>query len=256
MFWIYISYVSFFIAFIHGIRPQIVTVDHIPEILPHKASGRVTSTTMVLGQPLCYFNTLTQLKCSQSTCQVWAVIASGPGVTNFDADKLDTALQILNASPYPTAFSSQTNKMYYVTKLGRPNDFPCGQLPGIRYFKVGAENNCTTNNCNGILPPGSTIRLKYLLIDPVTREVVSESKWSYPIVLTTMRSWSSIDESIGNRSGGMVVITVISTCLLAVLLLLVGVVLLLDCLGSFRGGHEISTGIGYLDSIYTNILYY
>ncbi|KAJ7986803.1 hypothetical protein DPEC_G00332170 [Dallia pectoralis] len=118
--------------------------------------------------------------------------------------------------------------MYYITKLGRPIDFSCDQLPAIRYFRVGAENNCTAINCNGILPSGSTVRVKYLLIDPVSRSVVSESQWSKSIVLTTTRSWSSIDESIENRSGGMVVITIISSCLLAVLLLLVGVVLLLD----------------------------
>ncbi|CAB1316538.1 unnamed protein product [Coregonus sp. 'balchen'] len=197
-----------------GTIASLVSLDYIPEILPYEASGRVTSSTIVLGQPLCYFNTLTQLKCSQSTCQVWAAIASGPGVNNFDIDKLEP-VQIVSASPYPMAFSSQTNRMYFVTKLGRPKDFPCGQLPGIK--------------------------VKYILIDPVSRGVVSESKWSYPISLTSMKSWSSIDEFIGKRSGGMVVITVISSCLLAVLLLLLGAVLLLDCLGSFRRGHDITT---------------
>lgn len=64
-----------------------MSLDHIPEILPYEASGRVTSTTIVLGQPLCYFNTLTQLKCSQSTCQVWAAIASGPGWSQLDVAK-------------------------------------------------------------------------------------------------------------------------------------------------------------------------
>lgn len=79
------------------------------------------------------------------------------GINNFDIDKL-VAVQIVSASPYPIAFSSQTNRMYFVTKLGRPKDFPCGQLPGIKYFRVGAEGNCTNTNCNGILPPGSTVR--------------------------------------------------------------------------------------------------
>ncbi|XP_035636015.1 uroplakin-3b-like [Oncorhynchus keta] len=246
MAWTYmLSYTSILSVVMFGVRPQIVSLDHIPEILPYEASGRVTSTTIVLGQPLCYFNTLTQLKCSQSTCQVWAAIASGPGINNFDIDKL-VAVQIVSASPYPIAFSSQTNRMYFVTKLGRPKDFPCGQLPGIKYFRVGAEGNCTNTNCNGILPPGSTVRVKYILIDPVSRGVVSESKWSYPIFLTSTRSWSSIDEWTGKRSGGMVVITVISSCLLAVLLLLLGAVLLLDGLGSFRGGHDITTGPGIL----------
>ncbi|XP_061106250.1 uroplakin-3b-like isoform X2 [Conger conger] len=235
------SYIAAICTLLCCVRSKILSVGQVPHILPHEVIGRVTSTSFVLSQPLCYFNHQTELPCTVNTCEIWSVIASGPGVHNFDRDKVRVASGILSASPYMDAFLGQGQKMYFITKLGVPRNFPCGDLPGIRYFKVGADGNCSTTNCNGILPAGSTVRVKYILIDPVTKKVVSESKWSFPIILLTSRASSSIDESMWKRSGAMVVITVILSCSLAVLALLLAIVLLLDCVGSGRGRHDIIT---------------
>ncbi|KAG7483708.1 hypothetical protein MATL_G00041180 [Megalops atlanticus] len=223
-----LSYISIICALLSYVDSRILTVDRVPEILPYELIARLTSSTFVLSQPLCYFNKQPQLPCTDNTCEIWSVIASGPGVHNFDLDKVREGSQILSSSPYPDAFVSEVPKRYFITKLGVPRDFPCGQVPGVRYFKVGADGNCSTTNCNGILPAGTTVRVKYILIDPVTREVVSESKWSNPIALISPRAISSMDESMWKRSAAMVVITVILSCTLAVLLLLLAAVLLLD----------------------------
>lgn len=234
------SYIAVICALLCCVRSTILSVDQIPHIIPHEVIGRLTSTSFVLSQPLCYFNNQRQLPCTVNTCEIWSVIASGSGVHQFDTDKVTEASKILSASPYPDAFRGEGQKRYYITKLGVPRDFPCGNLPGIRYFKVGADGNCSTTNCNGILPAGYTVRVKYILIDPVTKMVASESKWSIPIILMTFRNSSSIDVSTWKRSGAMVVITVILSCSMAVLTLLL-VAVLLDCVGSVRGRHDITT---------------
>ncbi|XP_015222765.1 uroplakin-3b-like isoform X3 [Lepisosteus oculatus] len=199
------------------------SVDYVPEIIPMKLAGRLTGTTFLLRQPLCYFSNQQGLNCSLSTCEIWLAVAREAGVNNFDTDKVQPSFDIVSASPYPEAFQ---NKNYYVTRLGVQNNFLCAELPGIRYFRVGAEGNCSTPTCNGILPAGSTARVKYLLIDPENRRVSYETKWSFPITLISLMPSSSIDDWTWKRSGGMVVITVITSCLLAILLLLVAALLL------------------------------
>ncbi|KAJ8394734.1 hypothetical protein AAFF_G00043340 [Aldrovandia affinis] len=237
-----LAYITIICALLSSVRSKILSVAYVPQILPHEALGRLTSTSFVLSQPLCFFNNQRELPCTVNTCEIWSVIASGPGVHNFDRDKVREASKILSASPYPDAFMGRAHKRYYITKLGFPRDFPCGQLPGIRYFKVGADGNCTTTNCNGILPTGSSVRVRYILIDPVTKSVVSESKWSFPIILISPKTSSSIDVTTWKRSGAMVVITVVLSCSLAVLILLLVVMLLLDCSGSVRGRQVITAG--------------
>ncbi|KAG9341443.1 hypothetical protein JZ751_019253 [Albula glossodonta] len=213
--------ISVICAALSCVRAKILTVGSVPQILPNEVVARVTSSSFVLSQPLCFFNTLQgSLPCTVNTCEIWSVIATGPGVHNYDRDKVIEAPKILSASPYPDAFLGlgQAHKRYYITKLGVPRDFPCGDLPGIRYFRVGADGNCSSTNCNGILPAGSTVRVKYILIDPVTKEVVSETKWSFPIIL----------------------ISLLLSCSMAVLVVLLAALLLLDCSESVRGKQEIS----------------
>ncbi|MBN3325997.1 RASL2 protein, partial [Atractosteus spatula] len=179
---------------------------------------------LLLIAGLIYANNLQGLNCSLSTCEIWLAVArEAAGVNNFDTDKVQPSFDIVSASPYPEAFQ---NKNYYVTRLGVQNNFLCAELPGIRYFRVGAEGNCSTPTCNGIVPAGSTARVKYLLIDPENRRVSYETKWSFPITLISLMPSSSIDDWTWKRSGGMVVITVITSCLLSILLLLVAALLL------------------------------
>ncbi|XP_066552359.1 uroplakin-3b-like [Amia ocellicauda] len=200
---------------------SIPSVNYTPEVTTYNLTGRVTATTLLLNQPLCFFDNLKGLPCTTDTCEIWLSVARGAGVQNFDVDMVSFGSAILSTSPYPSAFISEQNKSYYITRLGIQNRFPCAKLPGIRYFRVGDEGNCTTTNCNGVLPVGSTVRVKYLLVDPVSRRVSYESMWSQPISLITPKPSASIDEWIGKRSGGMVVVTAIASCLLALLLLLV-----------------------------------
>lgn len=83
------------------------------------------------------------------------------GVSNYDADKNRPFIDTL--SPYPTAFSSNTSKKYFLTKLGFQKDYPCPIVAGTDYFRVGSDGSCSTPNCNGILPVGSTARSEPLL---------------------------------------------------------------------------------------------
>ncbi|KAK6317246.1 hypothetical protein J4Q44_G00126460 [Coregonus suidteri] len=148
-----------------------------------------------------------------------------PMALRFESEK--TSSDILIKSPYSDAFRTQVSPNYFLTKVGAQSSLPCGGMSsGASYFRVGAQVVCEETNCNRVLPIGSTVRVKYVLVDSNSKTIRSETSWC-----PTSMSWSSIYEWIGKRSGGMVVITVISSCLLAVLLLLLGAVLLLDGYG-------------------------
>ncbi|XP_036381646.1 uroplakin-3b-like protein 1 [Megalops cyprinoides] len=198
-----------------------------PEIFPSVVIGILTSTTVILKQPRCYFDKLEGLPCFLHQCEIWLVVARGHGVKRFDSEK--TSADILSRSPYPDAFQDNMSPNYFITRVGVQSSFPCGELPGIRYFQVGSEGMCDTANCNGALPAGETIRVKYILVDPTSERIESETRWSQPITLLTTRAISSIDESTWKRSAAMVVVTVVPSCTLAVLLLLLAVALVQDC---------------------------
>ncbi|XP_061106211.1 uroplakin-3b-like isoform X2 [Conger conger] len=193
-----------------------------PEISSTVALGILTSRTMMLRQPQCYFDEVEGLPCSSHQCEIWLVVARG--VQRFEGQK--TSSGILSASPYPDAFLDGTSPNFFITRLGVQSSFLCAELPGIRYFRVGSEGRCDTTNCNGVLPTGATIRVKYILVDPANKTIESGTRWSQPITLLTPRASSSIDDSTLRRSGAMVVITVILSCSLAVLTLLLVVTLL------------------------------
>ncbi|KAI1903721.1 hypothetical protein AGOR_G00030140 [Albula goreensis] len=204
-----------------------------PEIVPSMAFGILTSTTMMLKQPLCYFDNVVGLPCSPNQCEVWLVVARGNGVQKFESEK--TSGDILSRSPYPDAFLDDMSPNFFITKVGVQNSFLCADLPGLRYFRVGAEGRCYSTNCNGVLPTGTTVRVKYILVDPSTETIESDSRWSQPITLLTPKSSSSIVESSWKRSGSMVVITVLLSCCMAVLVVLLAALLLLDW-SDFPGG--------------------
>ncbi|XP_066552013.1 uroplakin-3b-like protein 1 [Amia ocellicauda] len=199
---------------------QITAVNYVPEITPYKMAGRVTSSTVTVKQPTCYFENLSNMPCTPDQCQVWLVAAVGSGTNNFDADKLQSSFNILSASPYPTAFTGNPPKNYFLTEVGVQKAFPCQQPFGILYFRVGDQGNCSTPNCNGILPAGSTVSVKYVLVDPRRNNVSSETPWSKSITLYTLKDPASLDDGIGERSAGMIVITSILSVLLALLLLM------------------------------------
>ncbi|XP_038844388.1 uroplakin-3b [Salvelinus namaycush] len=148
---------------------------------------------------------------------------SSAGGSNYDADKNMAYIDTL--SPYPTAFSSNTSKKYFLTKLGLQKDYPCPIVAGTDYFRVGSDGSCSTPNCNGILPVGSTARFKYVLINPANKTVVAESLWSNNITLYALKDPERIDNGFAGRSASMIVITSILCSFLALLLLLLLIML-------------------------------
>lgn len=89
-----------------------------------------------------------------------------PAIDSFEADK--TNPDLLSLSPYPTAFTANASKNYFLTKVGLLKDFLCPSassgVSGSTYFRVGSEGSCATANCNGVLPDGSTIKYDTHLI--------------------------------------------------------------------------------------------
>ncbi|KAM6970048.1 uroplakin-3b [Aplochiton taeniatus] len=129
---------------------QIISVDNTPQVFPFNWVSKVTTNTVILTKPWCFFDNLT---CTD--CEVWLVPAIDAGQNNFDTDK--NASNIISLSPYPSAFSADTSKKYFLTKVGLKQDFPCSPITGPIYFVVGSDGNCSSNNCNGVLPVGSTV---------------------------------------------------------------------------------------------------
>ncbi|XP_024287663.1 uroplakin-3b-like protein 1 isoform X1 [Oncorhynchus tshawytscha] len=201
-----------------------VPVNNTPAINPSNLAAKLTTNSVILTSPSCYFDSLANLPCnSTTTCELWLVSAIDTGVNNFDADKNRSNIDTL--SPYPTAFSSNTSKKYFLTKLGLQKDYPCPIAAGTDYFRVGSDGSCSTPNCNGILPVGSTARFRYVLINPENKTVVAESLWSNNITLYTLKDLESIDNGFAGRSASMIVITSILCSFLALLLLLLLIML-------------------------------
>ena len=88
--------------------------------------------------------------------KVYLILTILTGVQNFDKDK--TSSNILSLSPYPTAFTNQRSKNYFLTKVGPLENFNCKNISAIKDFRVGSDGNCSDPNCNGVLPTGSNVR--------------------------------------------------------------------------------------------------
>ncbi|XP_017555049.1 uroplakin-3b [Pygocentrus nattereri] len=210
-----------------GIQAQ-STVNCTPVVTPDLAA-RITTNSVILNPPSCCFGSLTGLNCTSDKCEVWLVAAVDTGVNNFNTDK--TSTDFLSKSPYPSAFSNSNPKNYFLTKAGLQNDFPCPSSSTASYFRVGADGNCITTSCNGVLPQGSTASFKYLLVDPASKTLLAETKWSDNITLYTSKDPGSISDSFAGRSGAMVVITAILSVAMALLLLLLIIAVALCCCG-------------------------
>ncbi|XP_036435739.1 uroplakin-3b [Colossoma macropomum] len=224
-----------------GIQAQ-NTSDCVPDVAPNLAA-RITTNSVILNPPSCCFGNLTGLNCTSNTCEVWLVSAVDTGVNNFNTDK--TSTDFLSKSPYQSAFGGSNPKNYFLTKAGLQGDFPCPSSSTGSYFRVGADGNCVTTNCNGVLPQGSTASFKYLLVDPASKTLLAETKWSNNITLYTSKDPGSISDSFAGRSGAMVVITTILCVAMALLLLII--ILALCCCGG--NGKEQRPGSQRLGSV-------
>ncbi|XP_041092578.1 uroplakin-3b [Polyodon spathula] len=224
-----------------------IQVPYVPGITPYNLPGRVTASTFSLKMPLCYFNqTLTG--CTAAQCEIWLVVArNATAQTLFDAIKgniLNT-----NVNSYQNAFTNPGT--FFLTKVGTQQSFVCDEPTTVQVFRVGSDTTCTalSPTCNGPLPPNADLRVKYVLIDPIiSKKVEVESQWSQPILLTQVKTQQSIDEGFGKRSGAMIVITVILTCLTAMLLFGLITAVILPYCGVNRGKQEITapTSLGSL----------
>ncbi|XP_077062653.1 uroplakin-3b [Siphateles boraxobius] len=201
-----------------------------PQLSSSDLPGKITSNTVMLKQPHCVFDEL------RDGHEIWLIVAlnSATGVV----DGLVTDPNILNVSPYPTAFDPQPSKNFFVTKVGSLADFPCSQSSDDLYFRVGAEGKCTGTNCNGILPDGSIVSFRYLLVDGNHQNIVIPSDWLHSVFLKTKQDPQGINDGLSARSGAMVVITTI-LCVAAALLLLLFFIML--CV-AYCGRKDISQG--------------
>ncbi|XP_072550049.1 uroplakin-3b [Salminus brasiliensis] len=210
-----------------GIHAQSTTVNCKPGINQALAAS-ITTNTVILLQPGCCFDNLTNLLCTSNTCEIWLVPAVDTGVSKFDANK--NRPDFLSLSPYPSAFTGNSPGNYFLTKVGVQNDFPCPPSAS-NYFRVGADGACSTTNCNGVLPEGSSPSFKYLLIEPVKKTLLGETQWSDNIPLRILKDPGTLGDGFAGRSGAMVVITTILCVAMALLLLFLIVVLALCCCG-------------------------
>ncbi|KAF4073224.1 hypothetical protein AMELA_G00256400 [Ameiurus melas] len=198
----------------------------------------VTTNTVYLQKPFCYFQTIGDPLCNApNPCTVWLVSALSTAKDTFDSDK--TIPGFVNASPYPTAFSPGM-KNYFMTQLNPQTDYPCPPYNTPTTFLVGAEGTCTGANCNGILPTGSTMSFKYVYVS-VNNALVAETNWSDNIALKTVKDPNSLGSGYAGRSAAMVVITAILATAAALLLLLLLIALILAC--CYSRGKTQSNGV-------------
>ncbi|KAA0716409.1 hypothetical protein E1301_Tti009356 [Triplophysa tibetana] len=188
----------------YAVKSQTAT----PVLTPADLQGKITTNTVILKQPHCYFNE------TCSDCEIWLVPAISSAANSFDGDSTNN--NILTLSPYPSAFGPQS-KNYFLTKVGPQSDFPCDKSSDSLYFVVGSDGNCTTTNCNGILPTGSVVSFKYVLVQ--TSRITKVTNWSANITLFTPQKPASIYDGFVARSGAMVVITTILSVALGLLLI-------------------------------------
>ncbi|XP_067264495.1 uroplakin-3b [Chanodichthys erythropterus] len=199
-----------------------------PQLTPNDFQAKITSNTVMLKQPYCIFDQ------TCNGCEIWLVAALSSATTTFDAQVNSSAPYVLNLSPYPAAFNP-SSRNFFVTKVGTLASFPCSQSSNDFYFIVGAEGNCSGTNCNGILPNGSIVSFKYLLIDVNNQTIVNMSNWSPNITLLTFQNPQTINDGLSARSGAMVVITTILSVAAALLLLLFFIMLCVVCCGRKEG---------------------
>ncbi|KAF7688825.1 uroplakin-3b [Silurus meridionalis] len=204
----------------------IAPVNFTPTLLSD-VTAPVTTNTVYLKKPFCSFDNITDPLCgTPSTCNIWLVSALGSAMSTFDSSKTNPSF--ISLSPYPTAFKPGQNN-YSITKVGLQNSFVCsaaGTTPS--YFLVGADGACNTANCNGVLPQGSTMSFKYLLVS-ADNVLVAETNWLTNITLKTLKDPDSLGSGYAGRSAAMVVITSILCAAAALILLLLLIALILSC---------------------------
>ncbi|KAI4902066.1 hypothetical protein NFI96_033537 [Prochilodus magdalenae] len=222
------AYVVFFLMCMLPVGIHTIADLKCSPVLTQDMAANITTNSVILQEQSCCTDFSPLPNCTQDKCELWLVSAVDTGVTNFDNDS-DNPM-ILSLSPYPNAFTGNTAKNYYLTRI--QSNFHCPAPSTGNYFRVGADGKCLTDNCNGVLPEGSTARFKYLILNPANNKIHAASSWSQSITLYTSKDPSTIGDGFAGRSGAMVVITSILAVAAAVLLLFLLIILALCCCGS------------------------
>ncbi|XP_078278068.1 uroplakin-3b-like protein 1 [Rhinoraja longicauda] len=195
-----------------------------PEILDVNAIGKITQTTFALEQPICVFDTFAT---NCPLCEIWLVVDNTRTSSTFDRN-------MANLTPSAAMYQNFSTNGFYLTLMTARNDYRCRSnmtLNGLVYIvRVGDEVPCSTSNCNAPLSTGATIRVLYVMLDPLltTNNVIAVTQWSNDIKLKDASDPNTIDTST-RRSGGMVVITTIISILLFLLLLFFILMLVFVC---------------------------
>ncbi|XP_032901894.1 uroplakin-3b-like protein 1 [Amblyraja radiata] len=197
---------------------------YVPEILQATIIGKVSQTTFALEQPHCVFDDI-QTDCN--LCEIWLVVDNTTRASTFDND-------MNTLTPTAAMYQSFLLNGFYITVKTARSDYTClsttSPIGQVYTLRVGDEIPCTTNNCNAPLDPGSLVRVRYAMINPLvtTNNVIAVTAWSSDIQLNNAADQNIIDTST-RWSAGMIVITTILTILLILLLLLFIVMLALSC---------------------------
>ncbi|XP_023570299.1 uroplakin-3b isoform X1 [Octodon degus] len=187
-------------------------VPYTPQITAWDLEGRVTATTFSLEQPRCVFDGH-----AGASDTIWLVVAFSNGVRSSRNFQNPRSLAEIPASP------QLLTDGHYMTLPLSPDRLPCedprGGSGGVPLLRVGNDFSCQQEPyCNAPLPGPGPYSVKFLLMD-VTGFPKAESKWSDAITLCQGKAPGSIDTWPGRRSGCMVVITSILSCLAGLLLL-------------------------------------
>ncbi|XP_074870018.1 uroplakin-3b-like [Carettochelys insculpta] len=199
-----------------------VLINYKPVLTAWELDGKITTSTFVLAQPRCVFNSTVS-----DTDEIWLVVALSNATSSFINP---TSLQSL------PAYQQFPQSPHYMTMGTSALNYPCESSSGqITVLRVGNETGCVLDSgrpdCNGPLPGPGPYRVKFLAMSLATGPKV-ETEWSDLIVLRTGKDRAVIDTWPRRRSAGMIVITTILSILLATLLACFLGALLRGCSGS------------------------
>ncbi|KAJ6655795.1 hypothetical protein lerEdw1_004848 [Lerista edwardsae] len=182
-------------------------MDRTPDLTTQNIEGKITASTFVLDQPLCFFD-----DSIDSSKGIWLVVAKSDAADDF---KNPSSPEELPYQLFPN------NNSYYMTLDTGLWNYPCPAPPGeLTLLRVGAETSCVKDalrpDCNGPLPGPGPYKVKFLAMNEIG--ATAETRWSKPISLIQAKDYTTIETAPKRRSAGMIVIATILSILFAILL--------------------------------------
>ncbi|XP_063312890.1 uroplakin-3b-like protein 1 [Pelobates fuscus] len=202
-----------------ALTPSIADISsYVPQITQKVPVGNLTSSTFLLDQPQCVFNT-------SGVNEVWLVVALNSVTPTLKNENLGVPV---NCSSFPVT------KYYYTLRVIEKN-YPCNLTNNVlAVLDVGSQTNCTDIQfCNCPLHSTDVYRVKFVVLN--NTGFVGATNWSSPIKLKEVMNYTSITLPLV-RSEGMIVLTAILGILLAVLLICIIVALFIGSRNIFWHG--------------------